>query len=223
MNHIPTICVCTIACSLAKADNRMGELTDQSPTWDRMSDSGIVIDGTCGGATASDSVNDAVPFARFYVKATAPNAVLDVTINSLEPTPIGFDPFVAVYCTGFDPASPEMNLLDADDDGAGYPNALSFGTTFLDPDSEYIVIVSSYSNWAPSQYGSFEVVLGDNLAFFNPCPADLNGDGVLNFFDVSAFLVAYNSKDPNADFNNDGIFNFFDVSAFLLGFNTGCP
>ena len=56
-----------------------------------------------------------------------------------------------------------------------------------------------------------------------PCPADLTGDGVLNFFDVSAFLVAFNSSDPLADFTGDGSFNFFDVSAFLVAFSAGCP
>lgn len=56
-----------------------------------------------------------------------------------------------------------------------------------------------------------------------PCPADLTGDGILNFFDVSAFLNAYNTMDPAADFTNDGVFNFFDVSAFLNAYNAGCP
>jgi hypothetical protein len=55
------------------------------------------------------------------------------------------------------------------------------------------------------------------------CPADLTGDGTLNFFDVSAFLSAYASADLGADFNNDGSLNFFDVSAFLSLFNAGCP
>jgi len=49
------------------------------------------------------------------------------------------------------------------------------------------------------------------------CPADLNGDGDLNFFDISEFL------NTMPDFNNDGDFNFFDVSAFLAAFNAGCP
>lgn len=55
------------------------------------------------------------------------------------------------------------------------------------------------------------------------CPADLTGDGVLNFFDVSAFLSAYNAMNPAADFTGDGVFNFFDVSAFLSAYNAGCP
>ena len=55
------------------------------------------------------------------------------------------------------------------------------------------------------------------------CIADLNGDGQLNFFDVSAFLVAYGDEDPLADLNNDGLYNFFDVSAFLVAYSDGCP
>jgi subtilisin family serine protease len=55
------------------------------------------------------------------------------------------------------------------------------------------------------------------------CSADLTGDGLINFFDVSAFLTAYNANDPAADFNGDGLYNFFDVSAFLADYNAGCP
>jgi hypothetical protein len=55
------------------------------------------------------------------------------------------------------------------------------------------------------------------------CPADFTGDAELNFFDVSAFLNAFNASEPAADFTNDGQFNFFDVSAFLSAFSAGCP
>ena len=55
------------------------------------------------------------------------------------------------------------------------------------------------------------------------CAGDLNGDGVLDFFDVSAFLNGYNAMDPIADFTGDGVFDFFDVSAFLGAYNAGCP
>jgi len=56
-----------------------------------------------------------------------------------------------------------------------------------------------------------------------PCPADLTGDGALNFFDISAFLSAFGAQDPVADFTGDGTFNFFDISAFLSAFSSGCP
>ena len=56
-----------------------------------------------------------------------------------------------------------------------------------------------------------------------PCSADLTGDDLLNFFDISAFLAAFTAQDPIADFNNDSLFNFFDISAFLIAFAAGCP
>ena len=59
---------------------------------------------------------------------------------------------------------------------------------------------------------------GDNL-----CPADLTGDQSLDFFDVSAFLNAFNAMNPIADFTGDGSYDFFDVSAFLSAFSAGCP
>lgn len=55
------------------------------------------------------------------------------------------------------------------------------------------------------------------------CPADLTNDGLLDFFDVSAFLDAFGAQDPAADFTGDGLFDFFDVSEFLDAFGAGCP
>jgi len=69
---------------------------------------------------------------------------------------------------------------------------------------------------------AFEL-LGDCLDCVAPCPADLTGDGSLNFFDVSAFLTAFGAGDAVADFTGDGALNFFDVSAFLTAFAVGCP
>jgi hypothetical protein len=47
--------------------------------------------------------------------------------------------------------------------------------------------------------------------------------GVLDFFDVSAFLAAFSAQDPAADIVDDDIFDFFDVSAYLAAFSAGCP
>lgn len=64
-----------------------------------------------------------------------------------------------------------------------------------------------------------------NFSIDCACPADLAPPaGTLNFFDVSAFLGAYNTQNHLADFAAPfGTFNFFDVSAFLAAYNTGCP
>ncbi len=69
-----------------------------------------------------------------------------------------------------------------------------------------------------------DIFMTENRSFtVNACvlAADITGDGVLNFFDISAFLTAFNAQDGIADFNNDGAFNFFDISAFLSAFSTG--
>lgn len=62
-----------------------------------------------------------------------------------------------------------------------------------------------------------------SIAMSNPCPADFTDDGVLDFFDVSAFLNAFNTMNPAGDLTADGVFDFFDVSAFLNAYGAGCP
>lgn len=63
-----------------------------------------------------------------------------------------------------------------------------------------------------------------DLAAAEPCLADWNADCSINFFDVSAFLAAYDAQDPSADLAPPfGSWNFFDVSAYLVSFNTPCP
>jgi autotransporter-associated beta strand protein len=54
-------------------------------------------------------------------------------------------------------------------------------------------------------------------------PADFTSDGVLNFFDVLAFLEAFSDGNLAADLNGDTIIDFFDVILFLNLFSTGCP
>lgn len=76
---------------------------------------------------------------------------------------------------------------------------------------------------ALSRHLEADILIYPNLSNSGPCSADLNSDGTLNFFDVSAFLVAYLESNLDVDFNNDGELNFFDVSAFLIAYQAGCP
>lgn len=55
------------------------------------------------------------------------------------------------------------------------------------------------------------------------CPADLNADAVVDFFDIQMFLGWFAAGNPLADFNLDGIFDFFDIQAYLNVFAEGCP
>ncbi|MCC5823664.1 MAG: immunoglobulin domain-containing protein [Phycisphaerales bacterium] len=85
----------------------------------------------------------------------------------------------------------------------------------------------------PADSGVYELVVSDNcsdkvsasavVAVEVPCHADLDDNGVLNFFDIAAFLAYYQIQDPIADWNGDGLFNFFDFAAYLDAFNAGCP
>lgn len=71
-------------------------------------------------------------------------------------------------------------------------------------------------------------VTGDEYVYVSlntlePCLADINNDGALDFFDISAFLALYAESDPDADLNNDGAHDFFDVSLLLSAYQSGCP
>ncbi len=57
----------------------------------------------------------------------------------------------------------------------------------------------------------------------SPCDADFNQDGVLNFFDISAFLSMFSDNDLGADLTGDGSLDFFDISQLLTFFSQGCP
>jgi hypothetical protein len=59
----------------------------------------------------------------------------------------------------------------------------------------------------------------------NPCSvADLAEPfGLLDYFDVFAFVHAYTGRDEQADINNDGRVNFLDIIAFVHAFLDGCP
>lgn len=57
-----------------------------------------------------------------------------------------------------------------------------------------------------------------------PCEADFDDNGVLDFFDVSAYLVAFNAGDDEADLSEPfGIFDAGDVLGFVSQFVGGCP
>ncbi len=55
------------------------------------------------------------------------------------------------------------------------------------------------------------------------CPADLNGDGILDLTDVQAFIAAFLAADPLADITGDGVLDLADVQAFIASFLAGCP
>lgn len=69
---------------------------------------------------------------------------------------------------------------------------------------------------------NYGAVTAHDIICVPDCPADLNGDGVLDFFDIADFLTAYAIRDPIADLNGDGMIDFFDVATLLAAFAAGC-
>jgi hypothetical protein len=75
---------------------------------------------------------------------------------------------------------------------------------------------------------------GENIGWINlddpnvfvrlVCGADINADGLLNFFDVAAYIALYNASNPAADLAAPfGTLNFFDLAAYITLYNAGCP
>lgn len=85
--------------------------------------------------------------------------------------------------------------------------------------------VGQHDAGVPMTGASFELTGGfwAMAPGLSPCPADLNNDGTLNFFDVQMFLGFFANHDLRADFTTDGVLNFFDVQAFLNTYSAGCP
>ncbi|MCC6676648.1 MAG: hypothetical protein IT436_05845 [Phycisphaerales bacterium] len=92
--------------------------------------------------------------------------------------------------------------------------------TVSSPDSQALG-VSSYTQ-PDSWYAQGLITM--KLTFEPPsaCPADLNGDGIVDFSDYLEFLNLYETLDPRVDFNHDGIVDFSDYLEFLNLYDAGC-
>jgi len=91
------------------------------------------------------------------------------------------------------------------------------------------LVIADFNNDDAPDVAAVFIASNDYYVYLNtcapPCPADLAPpQGVLNFFDISAYITAFNAQDPVADFAAPfGVFNFFDIAAYIAAFNAGCP
>ena len=105
--------------------------------------------------------------------------------------------------------------------GAGYEaNTMSAvapaGAVFVRP----VILFGGVQSEGPSR-----TALADNASLvIASCPADLAAPfGVLDFFDVLAYLGQFDASDPAADLAAPfGVFDFFDVLEYLGLFDAGC-
>ena len=142
----------------------------------------------------------------------------DLVIYNNRPVTAGGQPFAdAIKLVRKDGTSVALNIVDDQGNPVSFPAGVGYYDFAWHEGSQTLCILD---------FAARDVYV---LRPFSdpacPCdsPANINCDGQLNFFDVSAFIQLYNAQDPIADFNDDGLFNFFDVSAFIGIFNQGCP
>ncbi len=79
-------------------------------------------------------------------------------------------------------------------------------------------------HWNIGAYHNLGFAASQSETFFVRCLADWNNDGVINFFDLAAYMGAFNAMDPAADLAAPfGVWNFFDIAAFQALQAAGCP
>ncbi|NVN91057.1 MAG: Ig-like domain repeat protein [Desulfuromonadales bacterium] len=124
-----------------------GAINVTYPTWNRITDrSGYPL-----------SANTGMPYEVLEIRTTTAGDTLTATINNTSQ----IDSFLALY-SSFSPASPQTNLLAADDDGNGYPHA-KLTSTVLAANTSYYLVISSYSGDASAvypRYGGYSLTLG---------------------------------------------------------------
>jgi hypothetical protein len=206
-------------------DTLTGIATPLDPTgdaqgeWLGMSDDGSVLLGTLFTG-AADGWFDAVKWtAAGGVEMIGNGSVIggwagDPTDIADDGTIVGFDILVGLRRAWIQPGGVgDMQILKdwAIAHGAVIPSGLSLEVAQAISADGRTIIGHGFGT------GAWIITITPD------CIADWNADGVLDFFDVQAFLAAFAAQDPAADLNADGTFDFFDVQAFLGSFSAGCP
>lgn len=131
------------------------------------------------------------------------------------------DTYMRVYTggCGFFPAT---SWVEDDDSCPGVQSPVDpMITTRLDAGTSYWIEIGA---WRPDE--AFPPNANDpfllNISYLGVCRADLNLDGVADFFDVEMFVRLFIEGDPAADFDGDGTIGFFDLMDFLTIFQLDC-
>jgi hypothetical protein len=63
----------------------------------------------------------------------------------------------------------------------------------------------------------------DNIGTITLLGGDVNGDNVINIFDLAQIAAGYDSNDPTLDINGDGIVDIFDLTITAINYNKRGP
>ncbi|MFG0283815.1 MAG: GC-type dockerin domain-anchored protein [Phycisphaerales bacterium JB039] len=80
-----------------------------------------------------------------------------------------------------------------------------------------------YAQWLATGMSAPEEMDEQSIDLDVACRVDLNGDGLLDFFDFLVFQNYFAAGDLRADFTGDGVLDFFDFLSFQNEFAAGCP
>ena len=111
---------------------------------------------------------------------------------------------------------PSLQIIDVRDPASPF----LLGSYYTVRPGRDVVVADSIAYLANDSWGLLTLdVSGD----CSDCLADLNSDGLLDFFDLQIFLNWYVALDPRADFFANGIISYNDVYEFLYIYEAGCP
>lgn len=164
--------------------------------------------GTITAIAVAEPTNRGVLEAR-YVYA----------VMEQQPQEIGMDdPFTGQLIVIRDDGISAEEILRTNLGETMLPSSWGSGSPTLDSDGTLYVVGGNASSTAdaPGEIYKFSAELP-------VCPADRNGDGLVDFFDLQDFLNDFVAMDPSADLNGDTLWDFFDLQQFLNDFAGGCP
>ncbi|TVQ59149.1 MAG: hypothetical protein EA379_11875 [Phycisphaerales bacterium] len=137
--------------------------------------------------------------------------------------------FTFLYQGDFNAATPLANLLDYGLGNGNAPNGTPQGTSLIEAmlfeGVDYYFVNSQWDRFSPgTPYTNTITGPGELLPITTDCPGDANGDGVVDFADLSAVLSDFGQSGPDlpGDVNGDGEVNFADLSLVLANFGVDC-
>lgn len=99
----------------------------------------------------------------------------------------------------------------------GWQNWQTFSTIAELTAGEHVLRFANRSSGHSYNFNWFEFTLESE-----PCPADIDGNGMVNLDDLDAFVTAFLSSEAAADMDGNGTINLDDLDAFIAAFTAGC-
>jgi len=99
------------------------------------------------------------------------------------------------------------------------PNKGHFGAAMAS-DGQRLVIGDDYDDYVELSFADAGAAYVVTLP--PPCPADTDGNGLLDLFDFLGFQNLFVAQDPLADLDCTGSYDFFDFLAYQNIFSAGC-